>query len=323
MRSTTRAKVTLAARDRDPARARAVAGALDAQFGPWWRQLGDAPPRAELEAAKRRALGDASLDDLLAAIHAGDAAASGRLRAYLELHPDAAAAVAAQLRGLAPGSDEARELLGALATADSETAQRALVDVTEAWRDAHPASAAPQVAYLGGLGAPDEATEAYLRSLRDDPDGDVARTADLALGHVARTLTGSDRAAAIVDELIAALATAPRDRVASILDALGNTGAIAALDAIAAHLTDADWMIRRSAISAVGRIPGPRADALLGQAIASEADDGLLGLAVACAADRAPSQPVAHAIRLRLGEPHAEALLQAMQAELARADSAL
>lgn len=303
----------------------ALAAQLDEQIGVSfgaWQRLGspragasDGPPPEVLE----KLTGGKSLPALLADLRGGGSEAAGHLLAYLRLHPDAAGATGAalaQARLEDPGSARA---LGLLGLAGSDEAQAALVGVAEAWRGHADPAAETVIELLGASRTPSGATEDYLRARRDQGDA-TSTTAELALGRLAGTLAPEDpdRADDIVDELVAALADAPPARLPSLIAALGNSGSPAILDPLAPYLADASVAVRRQATRAVGNVAGGPADQLLAGALAAERDEGELLYAIQIVASRPVAPVVQAALRGRAQESHAQAVLDAIRAELAR-----
>jgi hypothetical protein len=265
------------------ARAMAVAASVEESFGPWMAV--DAPPPANPDAQQReleRVAGTRSFADVELLLDRVDSDVALQrdlqrsLWARLRLHPEETAALGRRLQTLKPDSAAARLLLGALVQAGTPEAQRTLVSAAEQARGERTAMASI-VSSLGSLETPTMDTEAFLRSVQDDPtksDG-LAHTAEVALGNVAEHLKSSDpgRADGIIDDLAARL---EKDKdpaeAAAAFAALGNARSDRVTSLAPAFLHDEDPNVRRMTLYALDRAGSDAARALIEQIAASDPD---------------------------------------------------
>jgi HEAT repeat protein len=174
--------------------------------------------------------------------------AVARMGALFRTSPESIGEARAKLLSRSTPEATARALAGALQDANSKEAQRALAD---ALASDVPSSVKSSAAISLGL-SPDPTPEAKssLSTASRSADQDLSSTATLALGNLARS--GGDSASDVVSDLLARLdaASTPADK-ALILDALGNSGSPAALDAILASTTDDAPIVRAAAFGAL------------------------------------------------------------------------
>jgi hypothetical protein len=272
--------------ERSLERAMAIAASVEASFGPWIAV--DAPPatspadgRRELERlAGTRTFAD--VEALLGRLE-GDAALQRDLQrslwARLRLHPEEMAAVGRRLQTLKTDSVAAHTLLGALIQAGTPEAQRTLVGEAQRVHGERSAMASI-VSGLGGIEAPTMDTEAFLRTLHDDPtksDG-LGHTAEVALGNVAAHVHDADpaRADAIIDDLATRLQTEKDPgEAAAELAALGNARSDRVTELAPAFLHNDDAQVRRMALFALGRVGTDAARALIDQVAESDPDPSI------------------------------------------------
>lgn len=232
-------------------------------------------------AAHARLVAGADLDDLLGELAEIPAGAAGRrarstvmmrLSALIHLDPEVAEAALAAARD--EPAETAGTIVGAVASADTPPAQRALADLTGD-PEASPQLRAHAAAQLGLSSAP---TDDAIASMRDHLDGDdaLADVAALAVANMARNTGDAETADEIIANLLARLGRAEqRTRRVLYLQALGNAGNPAALPAIAAALDDAVPAIRAAAAEALRFIPGARAVTLLRDAMTADASQAV------------------------------------------------
>lgn len=249
---------------------------------------------AEL-AADREMVDGATLSDLLATYKAsrGDQHAEGyqylRMAALFRIDAASAADAGARIRAGAD-REETQLLAGALGSAGAPAAQRALADLA---RDSGLADGARAQAVIAlGLSAnPTSEAIAALRALVRGPEGDLREGALLAMGNLALHLRGTDPAgaAAIVDELVALLATAASDADrASVLRALGNTGDERIVGVVASYLGSGDWTVRAAVYWSLRQISTADAARLLVRGL-SDPGSGVRSAAVSAIATQPPA----------------------------------
>jgi hypothetical protein len=226
--------------------------------------------------------------------------AVARMGALLRTSPEATAEARSRLLDPKTADATARSLAGALGDAATPEAQRALADAVRS--DATSASTkVASVMSLGLVAQPGAEARGALGEAARSSDAELASTATLALGSMARR--AGDGAADVVTDLLAKLegAQTPSDK-ALLLDALGNAGDPRALDAILARTGDAERVVRAAAVSALRFANDDRvAPALIGAA-SVDADLGVRRAAITAMG----MQPVA---------PYVEALAHVLTTE--------
>ena len=237
----------------------------------------EAEPAADAEgfaAAKRRAdeglLDGASYQALLADLAAGDAQLRNRtlarLAALFRLQPEAAARAAGSLLGGGLTGEAAQRMIGALGSAGTPEAQRALASVLGSDR-ASSELRSDAAAALGRTKQPTEDSKQALLKAARASDGSLASTATLGLGNLIKRMDeGSGDASDAVAALIQRLAAATDDAERLLcLDALGNSGDPRALSAIEPYLAAGDVKLRAAAAQALRFMAG--ADARVAAAL--------------------------------------------------------
>jgi HEAT repeat protein len=196
-----------------------------------------------------------------------------------------------------------KRLLGALGSAGTPEAQRALgsiLDDTEAPRTMRRDAAVA----LGLSKQPSEEVELTLEKAMHAPDKDVAETATLALGNTIHTMNTeqSGETADAVEALIDLLQKAMTDGEKTLyLQALGNTGDLRALAAIEPYLTHAEASLRAVATSSLRFMSGSEVDALIIAAMADK-DPAVRAAAVGTISSRPVAGLVAALDKLLRGE---------------------
>jgi HEAT repeat protein len=168
-----------------------------------------------------------------------------------------------------------RLLTDALSSAGNAMAQAALVKVIRI-RHEDAAALAVLVPALAMVESPTLEAEETLRELaKNHAVADIRASAELGLGTMAHQLapTAPQRASRIAGDMagLLAAATSPEMRRHYLL-VLGNGGLSESLAAIKPHLTDPAPTVRAAATAALRWLATPRADELLCEALARDAD---------------------------------------------------
>ena len=212
-----------------------------------------------------------------------------KLEAYAFLHPNECEAIARLMR-TRPRGTAPETIVAALAATGSKEAQAALVDVVTA-RGASAEAQLRIVPSLGMLASPRQETEDAVRALRDtSPRADVAATAALALGIMARSiaLTSPARATRIVDDALARLARDEGDESAQRFDlsVLGNTGSVRIVDDVVRLSRSSSPVLRAQAAFALRFVAAEAAESRLLEVLASDDDAQVRARAAAALAYR-------------------------------------
>jgi Lipoprotein amino terminal region len=236
---------------------------------------------------QRQALGESTLETLLAELDAAETAADKtqnltplylKFKALVYLQPQTSKALAQRLIDSPADSLSMQMLVGALSAIGHEPAQVALVQImqdhSQDWE-----TALLIIPSLAAVPAPTPTTVTALNQFAfASSDQRVASTAQLALGAIARNLSvpAPDRANAIVDRFNQNLITAKsNDAIKQNLLVLGNAGSARSLDAITKFVTSPEAAIRAIAVVALRWIADPQVDRLLNQAIKQDSDDNV------------------------------------------------
>lgn len=261
-------------RDADPARLQANVR-LAAATG----RAASAPAAA----ADARRPADDRIDELLAAVAAGQEGDSlpSRVAAALRRDDDAVRAALAFMRG----GKATKLVVDALAAAATPAAQNALCELARD-RRLTPSVRAAAVASLGLLRRPTAATMTAVAELTDEPP--VGPALFLA-GSVARAgRADHPTEAAALEKLV--LARSPRARgsaeLVASLAALGNLGSAAVLPRLRAALTAGDPGVRAAGARALRLVPDPEADRLLAATLRGDRDPTVRAAAVFAAGFR-------------------------------------
>jgi hypothetical protein len=290
-------------------RARLAREAIEPVAAPAGRALAGAPISgfADFEGARRNAdaslVAGASLPELLAEVKRA-AALPGReggspraqvlakLAALIRLEPEAAAEIAAHVRGHAARLEATRVLAGALASARIAAGTDALAGLM---KGELPEAARAIIA--GALSFADPVTPASLAALSAELEGaQAAQGAQAAYGlgtHGRKARAGDPAAAdAAIELLLERHARAGSDAERRLyLEALGNGGAARALPVLRAALEAGDDRLAPAAAFSLRFVPGPDADALLEQTLARSLERPQLALAaIRAAAYREPAR---------------------------------
>jgi HEAT repeat protein len=237
----------------------------------------------ESEAAiQRTELGEATIESLL--IELAHLETSGdetkdeaplylKFKALVYLQPQASALLGEILATSHPGSATTRILTGALGAAGHTQAQEALVSAIRARREDWPALST-LIPVLGSVDLPTPLAEEALREFASNsPDWNIASTAQLALGVMARSLAESERAAKLVDWAVKNLDSSPSaEMTKQWLLVLGNTGSATALPGIARFVHNPSPELRAVAASALRFIKSRQADDLLIKILTSDSE---------------------------------------------------
>jgi len=231
---------------------------------------------------QRSELGQETLESLAA--HLAKTQAEGKRRdtrlylkfkALVYLHPETSSSLGKLLYTAHPQSLTMRILVDALSAAGHPQAQEALVNVIHARPNDSPALLT-LVKGLGSVGSPTMLSEKTLRDLAANaPDWDVATTAQLALGTMARNLadTSPERTNKIVEWVVSEInSSTSEDRTRLFLLVLGNAGSIQVLPTITRFVGDPSPAVRSTAVLALRWIQSSKADLLLTKALSSDPD---------------------------------------------------
>jgi hypothetical protein len=241
------------------------------------------PSGQESEAAiQRTELGEATIESLL--IELGhletstdetkdEASLYLKFKALVYVQPQASALLGEILTTSHPGSATTRILTGALGAVGNTEAQEALVTAIRARRQDWPVLST-LIPVLGSVDSPTPLAEETLRELASDPsDWNIASTAQLALGVMARRLAESERATKLVDWAVKNLDSSPSvEMTKQWLLVLGNTGSATSLPGIARFVNNPSPELRAIAASALRFIRSRQADDLLIKLLASDSD---------------------------------------------------
>jgi len=189
-----------------------------------------------------------------------------QLRALFMLQPAEALKVPGIIRsGMEPLA--ASPMLGALSAASTKEAIQALTEVSGNGSIPHDIRM-DSIAALGMAGEPNRQGVDTLLNLTRDADPMLRDTATLALGNTAFQMGDDDErgAESLVYELNNSFrAASTPEQQALALRALGNTRAPAVLSTLQAALGSPDPQIRQAAIEALRNVPSSDADHLLSQ----------------------------------------------------------
>ena len=231
---------------------------------------------------QRSELGEETLESLVAQLAKAESEGKRRdtplylkFKALVYLHPQTSSSLGKLLYTAHPQSLTTSILVGALSAAGHPQAQEALVNVIRARPNDSPALLT-LVKALGSAEPPTMLAEKTLRDLAANaPDWDVATTAQLALGTMARNLadTSPERANKIVEWVVSEInSSTSEDRTRLFLLVLGNAGSIQALPTITRFVADPSPAVRSTAVLALRWIESSKADLLLTKALSSDPD---------------------------------------------------
>lgn len=257
------------------------------------RQEGEAPvslsaanSKDQSEASiQRTELGDATIESLLAELAQMEASTGKdetslylKFKALVYLHPETSSVLGEILTTVHPDSATARVLIGALGAVGHLEAQAALAAAILGRADDWPALSI-LIPTLSAVKSPAQSSENTLRYVASSSsDWNIASTAQLALGAMARTLADKspERSAKIVNwatENLSASALGELKR--QWLLVLGNTGSAAAVPAVAQFVNDASPELRGAAVWALRFIESSQAEQLLIRALSTDPDKGV------------------------------------------------
>lgn len=252
---------------------------------------------------QRTELGGETAESLLARlaqIEASPDAAKDKTALYLKfkalvyLQPEACEKLGEILAKAEANGATALTLSGALGVVGHRQAQSALVFAARS-RPNDWAFLATIIPSLGGANEPTEEAEKLVRELaKNSVDENVASTARLALGTMARNLQAKSpaRAAKIVEEFVGRIRNADEKTANELLAVLGNTGSPTILPTISRYLMSEKTSLRAAAVSALRLVDGSRADALLIKILLSDADALVRLEAVNALAAREPNAAI-------------------------------
>ncbi|MBW2340163.1 MAG: HEAT repeat domain-containing protein [Deltaproteobacteria bacterium] len=231
---------------------------------------------------QRSELGQETLESLVAQLAKAESEGKRRdtplylkFKALVYLHPETSSSLGKLLYTVHPQSLTMRILTGALSAAGHPQAQEALVNVIRA----RPNDSTALLTLVKGLGSVESPTMLSEKTLRDlaanAPDWDVATSAQLALGTMARNLadTSPERAAKIVEWAINKInSSTSEDETRLFLLVLGNAGSIHALPTITRFVVAPSPAVRSTAVLALRWIESSKADLLLAKSLSSDPD---------------------------------------------------
>jgi hypothetical protein len=232
---------------------------------------------------ERTELGNATLEGLLADLAKLEASTDEvndtplylKFKALVYLRPESSASLGKMIATADAKSVTMRILTGALGAVGHAEAQTALVTAVRS-RPRDWSALSMLIPVLGGVKSPTQMAEDTLRDLAfDSPNPDIASTAQLTLGSMARTLaeTSPQRAEKIVDLFAKQIESASSaDATRQILLVLGNAGSTKAFPTIARFLTDPSPALRAAAVSALHWIESDQVDRLLVKALISDSE---------------------------------------------------
>jgi hypothetical protein len=262
------------------------------------------PTEEESETAIHRSeLKDATIDSLLADLANTEADPHStnetslflKFKALVYLHPDTSARLGMLLTNADANGATMRVLSGALGDVGHPDAQQALVAAIRARPTDGPALTL-LLSALGNATTPSVESEAVMRTMAEhSADPEVRMTAELMLGHMARSLaaTAPTRTDAIVTALVRALNNASdEDRKGQILSALGNAGSATALPTLKQYLRHASSSLRIAATSALRFVEHHEVDGLLAGLLASDTDGNVRAEAATALGFREPTATV-------------------------------
>jgi HEAT repeats len=234
----------------------------------------------------RNELGSATLESLLADLAKLEASAEEanetplylKFKALVYLHPESSATLGRVLASAKANSLTIRILTGALSAIGHREAQAAFVTAIRAHAQDWPALAM-LIPALSQASSPTQLAEDTLHDLAfNSPNPDIASTAQLSLGSMARNLaeTSPERTARIVEQFIKQIESSRYTDVTSqTLLVLGNAGAVQAFPTVARFMTDSSTALRAAAATALRWIESDQADVLLTKALGSDPDAGV------------------------------------------------
>jgi HEAT repeats len=238
---------------------------------------------ASEESIERTELGNATLESLLADLAKVEASTGEiddtplylKFKALVYLHPESSTRLGTMLAKADAKRATMRILTGALGAVGHAEAQTALVTAVRARREEW-AALFMLIPALGGVSSPTQMAEDTLRDLAfNSPNSDIASTAQLTLGSIARNLaeTSPQRASKIVDSFIKQIESSPSaDTTRQMLLVLGNAGSTRAFSTIARFLTNSSPALRAAAASALRWISFDQVDPLLIETLTSDSE---------------------------------------------------
>jgi HEAT repeat protein len=232
-------------------------------------------------ATPKQLLGD--LDKVEPGDHQGASTVQVRMSALVRQQPSAIPPLISRLN-----AKNAPTILGALGSAGSPEAQKALADVT---RDTGREGSVRQAAVdsMLSLENPTPEVPAALQTAMESEDPSLRNNSSLMLGVMSRRMGENEpeQAAAVNEKLVTDLnnATDTSDKL-RLLGSLGNAGATQGLPQIAEALKSTDPAVRAQAASSLRFVKDPQADELLSSVMTTDEVVLVRSAAVAAAAFR-------------------------------------
>lgn len=212
----------------------------------------------------------ASLEKLSDKDTVGRADARDQLAAIVRLDGRAATELAREVRGGLP-AEAAGTVIGALASAGTESAQAALSEIVSDERVPAGVRADATMA-IATAEEPSTRSVNTLREASRSDDREVRSAGALGMGAAAKTLNKSgDAPVDLVEELLARLSSAstPEER-ATLFHALGNSADARILPAVKSALASEGPTVRAAAVSALRLVEDEASDALLSASLLSD-----------------------------------------------------
>lgn len=238
--------------------------------------------------------------------------ASAALTAYLRLHPEESAKLAARMRNYDYG---AKRIFGALSAAGTPESQEVLADVLrdgKAHKDAREDAA---IALSMSENPQHESLDAVRRAMHDR-DPEVASASTLAAGNLARQLAENDPDTAkdVVGDLLGRLDRAAGvDEQVLLLRALGNSGDLRVLPYAERFLQSSVDVVRAASCDSLTFVKSEAADNMLVRALSRDDSEVVRGSAVRVSAQRPFEAYFAPLARVLAEDPAASVRLAAVE----------
>ena len=199
-----------------------------------------------------------------------------QLKALANLKPQACEQITEHLLTLSPADRSYRLVVGALSVVGHEQAQASLLRLATQAKD-DPAALVHLLVSLATVDRPTPETLAlFERYATQDEQGQVAATAQLGLGVMARKLWRYDqpKSDSLVKYFVSQLeASTDVNSQLQWLSVLGNGGTPTEFDAVARQLADPNPIVRSTAISALRWQGDPRVGAMLIKALQDDPNE--------------------------------------------------
>ena len=242
-------------------------------------------------------------------------AVSLKLKALAYTHPEACANLGQRLDKEQPGSKAFLLIAGALTSAGTEAAQASLAELAKFWAANWDADSRLLPGFAT-LPQPSDAVVSCVQELSaSSPNPGVKQMATMVLGGLAKNIRTASPTAAekIESDFVARLkATADPADQKLLLSALGNVATPGAFEAVKPFLASPDVSIRSEAVDALRLVPGDEPQALLCQALASDATPNIRGEAALMFEFRTPNATSFAALKAALQSDKTESVRAAV-----------